>query len=60
MKLLQKDTGYDQLDDNLFRNIITVRGTGETFCHVFGKTIEECEERANDLVYAYNVSPVTN
>ena len=52
--ILTVDSGYDEINDNLFQVIVFDKISGETFCHVFGKTIEECEERANNLVYAYN------
>lgn len=58
--ILKVDLGIDELDENLFRIIVFISETEKTFCHVFGETAEECEERANDLVYAYNFSTVTD
>lgn len=57
--ILKTDIGIDELSDDLFQIAVMDYHTHETFCHVFGKTAEECESRANDLVYAYNTSHVT-
>jgi hypothetical protein len=49
---LKADIGIDELEEDCFRCIIYDIETGETFAHVFGKTAEECEERAELLANA--------
>jgi hypothetical protein len=58
--ILKIDSGIEQWSDNLFRMVVIDHITHEIFCHVFGKTAKECDQRANDLIYAYNTSEVTS
>lgn len=57
--ILKVDSVIDELSDDLFQIIVFDNTTMETYCHVFGGTPEECEQRANDLAYAYNTSMLT-
>ena len=57
--ILKIDIGIDELSENLYQIAVMDHITHEVFCHVFGKTPEECDKRANDLIYAYNTSEVT-
>lgn len=56
--MLHIDLGFDEISEDLFQVIVFDKSTMETFCHVFGKTIEECSKRANALVYAMNTPNV--
>lgn len=56
--ILKVDIGIDEITEELFQIAVMNRTTQEVFCNVFGKTPEQCEKRANDLVYAYNTCEV--
>lgn len=58
--ILKADIGLDEVNEGLFRIAVLDHTTHEIFCHVFGKTPEECEERAEELLYAYNTSIFIN
>ena len=56
--ILKVDIGLDEVNDQTYQIAVYDNKTGEVICHVYGKTAEQCEQRANDLVYSYNVSEV--
>lgn len=58
--LLKNDLKADKVDSHLFQVAVVGRDTHEVYCHVYGKSPEECLQKAEDLVYAYNFSSVTD
>lgn len=49
MKYWKEDIGIDELNDDLFQQII-MDETGKTICHVFGNTLEELADNVERIL----------
>jgi hypothetical protein len=50
MEYWKEDIGIDELNDDLFQQIIYDSTTGKHICHVFGNTLEELADNVERIL----------
>ena len=50
---LRKDLGFDEVSEDWYGMYI-LNEDGNIFGQVFGRTVEECEDRADELIFKMN------